>query len=1020
MGSDISRVRFDPSRDFARVVQQQGRLVLDADFNEQVAILDRRLRALSADVATPEPTVGIAGTAWVPRLTQDAFKVALAGGTLTLGHGRMYVDGLVAENHGLDPAEWEAVLSEQHGSADTPYDKQPYGPAPALPAGGPHLAYLDVWQRELTHLEDPGLVEVAVGVDTTARLQTVWQARVLNDVGAIDCDTLDADIPRWSALIAPSAGRLTTGTVELGDDENPCELPPSGGYRGLENQTYRVEIHGGGPPGTATFKWSRDNASVAMAVVEMVSPTVLRLASLGRDDVLRIADTNWVEILDDLYELDGRPGEIRQVTVDDAERTITFATALPADLQPADAADAAERHFRVRRWDQAGVVKDTAGGTVVDLDAAGATGLITVPAAGATQVVLEHGVQVSFSVVAGGTGAFKSGDHWIFAARVANTSVEQLVNRPPLGIHHHYARLAIVNFGSGSTTDCRTQWPPSGTGDGVSGDDHCCSVTVGDGKVSFGTFSSIQEAVHFVAGMGGGRVCILRGNFPIDEAVIIETSDIIVSGCGLFTRVISTRDQPAFVVRGDRVTIESLAAASKAREGTIRATASNGLTIKDCLVTNSLQLPEFVAGPVPDLKAPNGPAVAMSEFGDRPSTDLTLRDCVLWGLPAVSFQGQRADIRENAMSGGGAWISDGSHDVRIEHNRIWNGEGPGVVLGGLFMDEEPGTEVDGLALLAITDNQISNMSASGITTWGHFREPESIYDDRRTGLGSPITTLTITGNEIGLCAMSENAALFDPEASGGVILRQATGVRVADNLIADNGGDFPACAVFLHGCIGAEVVDNRLRGNAAPVGDLDPDQPPARYQGGLIAPLVTATYDGVGDPGDVRWDFESARREFERQLAGGSYGFALRADGNTIVSPRGQAVLVQAIGAVAVANSMLETHDVALQPPTVIGADLTVSWLGVCIRIINLGMSIEGAGHILEGGSAPALFRGGIPLDGRVLVHGNQIQTQIPDKSPMFRSLGGNRLGAAIGLISNDDVSFQDNQVVLYARPAMG
>ena len=53
MGADLSRVRFDPRRDHAGVVLQQGRLLLDADFNELVAILDRRLRA---SVATWTPT----------------------------------------------------------------------------------------------------------------------------------------------------------------------------------------------------------------------------------------------------------------------------------------------------------------------------------------------------------------------------------------------------------------------------------------------------------------------------------------------------------------------------------------------------------------------------------------------------------------------------------------------------------------------------------------------------------------------------------------------------------------------------------------------------------------------------------------------------------------------------------------------------------------------------------------------------------------------------------------------------
>ena len=79
MGADLSRVRFDPLRDFAGVVLQQGRLLLDADFNELVALLDRRLRAETVDLTTFEP----GATAWVPRQTPDR-----GGRARTPGPGR--------------------------------------------------------------------------------------------------------------------------------------------------------------------------------------------------------------------------------------------------------------------------------------------------------------------------------------------------------------------------------------------------------------------------------------------------------------------------------------------------------------------------------------------------------------------------------------------------------------------------------------------------------------------------------------------------------------------------------------------------------------------------------------------------------------------------------------------------------------------------------------------------------------------------------------------------------------------
>ena len=488
MGADLSRIRSNPLLDFAGVELKQGGVLLDADFNELVAVIDRRLRAAASDIL---------GRSTVSSTTPDAFKITAVAGALSIGNGRLYVDGLLAENHGVastDPAKklFDPVMAEPTFADPVDYAAQPYLPnAPALPTTGTHLVYLDVWQRELTYLERPELVEIAVGVETSSRLQTVWQVRALgDDADGATCASRDDDVAGWSELIAPSSGRLTTGTFDVPPSSDPCELPPTGGYRGMENQTYRVEIQDPGlPGGTATFKWSPNNACVGSRVASMVSATELELQTLGRDDVLRFNMGDWVEIIDDVREFSQRCGEIRQITVNEAARRITFTAALPAEMIPSTFPDSdfpRERNLRVKRWDQKHkVLRVAADGTTPvfqDLDATGSAGVINVPAAGTT-LLLENGVTVSFASTATGSGdnGFRAGDYWVFAARTADASVELLDNAPPLGIHHHYARLGFWNVAAGTVSDCRTPWPPKG-GEG------CCTVIVQPGE-------SIQAAM---------------------------------------------------------------------------------------------------------------------------------------------------------------------------------------------------------------------------------------------------------------------------------------------------------------------------------------------------------------------------------------------------------------------------------------------------------------------------------------------------------------------------------------------
>jgi hypothetical protein len=564
---DNSRYTFDPLKNYSGVIMEQGRVQLDSDWNEWVAELSRRLQA---------GTLDLMGHASYPPTTPSAFLINAASGspnTVSIGCGRMYVDGLLAENHG-DPtkAAWDPALADLSGtpqpidpSNPNPYPisfvNQPYLPGAIAPTdSGTYLAYLDVWTRAVDYLEDANLVDKAVGVDTTGRLQTVWQVKLMslaNVSGTITCSTSDSEIP----YPPHSAGQLTTD-VAPNPSAGPCCLTDGTGYTGVENQFYRVEIHNTGQASNAgsgaTFKWSRDNASVETGVTAISSAlnsvgataSQLTVQSLGRDQVLGFKNGDWIELLDDWSELWGNPGVMCQIdSVSFPNKTITLTApvnttaAAPGPGVPAtfpvgtgNLTDST-RHTRIRRWDQSGKIYDINGNQWCDLSTTG--GVIPVPAS--KTLVLENGITVTFGLNPT-TGQFNVADFWTFAARTADGSVEKLNAAPPRGIHHHYTKLSIVTFSSpASYTDCRTPWTTGG-----SDDCGCCTVTVGDNVTSFGKYSSIQQAINSLPTTGpnpGGEICILPGRY-FEYITLNGLADVVIHGCGSHTRLASPTFQP--------------------------------------------------------------------------------------------------------------------------------------------------------------------------------------------------------------------------------------------------------------------------------------------------------------------------------------------------------------------------------------------------------------------------------------------------------------------------------------------
>jgi len=420
MYGDFSRLLGGRWGQYSGVLAQQGRLLLDAELNEQNAILLDYLRGLTTDLIGPfAGPVYQAGFRVEPFFDGEQCHVRL-------GRGHYYVYGLRCQA----PAP--------HQSAD---EKLPVGEHKV-----PFVVYLMVWEESVSAVQAPWLIDPALSAgvpDTTRRSQVRWRplaGRSLpmrdakEDLTGLDRDAIIRVFQEYNAdpHRRPTLGARAHSTGE--PEPGPATASTPWGYRGVENQLYRVEVHRGGGVDEATFKWSRDNASGEFGLQNLgPDSSGVRTATLqqgvwydGRQG-LEVGD--WVEFVDDHWAPLGTPAPLMQV------QTITPQVTL--DDPDSSRAFDGNLHPLLRRWDQSP-------------DDQTANQGIPVKQAHQKWFELEDGVQIRFEAPA---ARYERGDFWLIPARTATSGVlwpqspepqPAPLAIPPDGPARYLAPLALV------------------------------------------------------------------------------------------------------------------------------------------------------------------------------------------------------------------------------------------------------------------------------------------------------------------------------------------------------------------------------------------------------------------------------------------------------------------------------------------------------------------------------------------------------------------------------------------------
>lgn len=505
MAGDRARITHYAPRHYREVVSMQGRVMLEADWNEGQRIFTEQQRLQALDVVGPWGT------------PDDGYRISAPPANFIIGPGTMYTGGLrttleAAISYGEQP-DWLDTAQPQ------PWSDGLWRPPGELERGSWHLLLL-LREQELVATEDPALREVALGGPDTAARTRLLQRIVAMATDHRDCDgAADSTSKLWAAqgleydsdsATLRSRARLRVTMVSNPPAPSPCDPPAASGYLGADNQMLRVQVVAfDGATGKGKLLWAYHNGSTLYRCRVLDASTIeLQSRPVSSEYQPRVGGV--VQVLMSAAEL-GEGAYAAALTghwatlsaaYDADTRRITLPAALPGVLT-----GGLKHPLFLRLWEQ-------------ELDFS-----IDVPVA-----LTGTGLQVTLSRTA--AGALPLGDYWSFGVRPATPNAvypeRYLVTpQPPEGPRQWASPLAVLAATAGAgvqlTDDCRRPFDNlvelTARQPDDDENDSCCCLTVTPEQAP-----DLQRIVDKAVQGNAGRVTLhlQAGQYPLPAPLRLD------------------------------------------------------------------------------------------------------------------------------------------------------------------------------------------------------------------------------------------------------------------------------------------------------------------------------------------------------------------------------------------------------------------------------------------------------------------------------------------------------------------